>query len=354
METQTTLKNLRLPDSMYLFDGLITSTIRRKIVMEDITDISTGKTIKTQTFQIKEMVDDKNKSYALNRLAWMLHERWIELVSEEADNYIFQRDRNFATIEVGPFAGNTYWYPGKNYMITPFENKYKIDLIIDLGASSTTGGVPEPTNGENPLVTVERYTTLITKQSKITSRRPSFPTYKLEDLCSRMNMTKEQLKNEMVTTFIIDPKNTLATNRICNTSVIAEFTLEENGNLKADGKVFYDGVDTQVTSPSGKITSYDKTYPGHLFRWRLYNNDIVDTSLGTSATVSFSSNSDDSITIVAGDKTSYDSATKTLTYNKNKDAYLWASFEELPAQGKNWGGEAIYFLSENNLPIRIS
>jgi hypothetical protein len=45
--------------------------------------------------------------------------------------------------------------------------------------------------------------------------------------------------------------------------------------------------------------------------------------------------------------------TYTITDEKTIDgATLWATFEELPAQGKGWGSEAIYLLIDGQDPVR--
>jgi len=152
------------------------------------------------------------------------------------------------------------------------------------------------------------------------------------------------------TIYKIQPQPT--PNHIVNTSVEAVFT-PEGDDFIADAIVYYNGISTDEKRPSGMITSYNKPYPGHVVRWRLYDDIVTEPIYGSSAVIQFNSLQDDRIRIVAGDSTSYNATTKTLTYNRESGATLWVTFEEAPAQGKNWGNESMYFLSEGVTPIRI-
>lgn len=114
------------------------------------------------------------------------------------------------------------------------------------------------------------------------------------------------------------------------------------------GITYYNGVDASVNPPSGMITSYNKAYPGHVQRWILKQWDengqpVISGmgSLGQAWMRQFPSGEDSTMTVIAGAATSYDAATKTLTYNSSYVSELWYTFEELPGQGKNWGGETI-------------
>jgi hypothetical protein len=119
-----------------------------------------------------------------------------------------------------------------------------------------------------------------------------------------------------------------------------------NGN-QYKGVTYYNGIDASISRPTGQITSYGKSYPGHVQRWFLkqWNQDgTVATgsgSYGQVLTVQFASGDDSTINLVAGNSNSYNSVTKTLTYDASKLNELWYTFEELPAQGKNWTGETI-------------
>jgi hypothetical protein len=114
------------------------------------------------------------------------------------------------------------------------------------------------------------------------------------------------------------------------------------------GITYYNGLDASVNPPSGLITSYNKTYPGHVQRWILKqwdeNGEPVLSGngyLGQAWMKQLQRSDDSTMTVVAGAVTSYDEATKTLTYNSAYATELWYAFEELPAAGKNWGGETI-------------
>ncbi len=118
------------------------------------------------------------------------------------------------------------------------------------------------------------------------------------------------------------------------TSTSIEIVKEGN---EYKGITYYSGIDASVIKPSGKITSYNKSYPGHVNRWILkqWNPDGTTAALagnvyGQTWMKQYSSTEDNTINVVAGDFTSYDATTKTLTYNNSLKTELWYAFEELP------------------------
>lgn len=160
------------------------------------------------------------------------------------------------------------------------------------------------------------------------------------DLPVLFRKTVEELENELATeTFC-----TLLDRDTHITSTSTEVVV--NGN-KYSGITYYNGVNARTNPPSGMITSYNKPYPGHVQRWILkqWNQDgTLPPNTGAYGQVwmmQFSSSTNSEITVVKGATTVYDAATRTLTYNESMISELWYTFEELPAQGKNWGGETI-------------
>jgi len=350
---EKTLQLLQLPSTAGVFNGLTGVTTTRNIVnkvLNDFTKMVNGKPTVTSTFEIVESKTSTNKTYVLNYLN-MMSQFGLTVVNEDSNNFTMDKPRSWVTINAGPFSGYTYWNPGQTLNIKPNDTFYTLDLISDMGMNTLPTGYPEPTNGENPLVTIRKE--VYVKTSTFFSTRPSvsYPKYGLQQLCTMMNTTVEELKYAVRISHSLTSVD--IAKRIANTAVEGTFN-NENETLLGKINVYYNGIDTSVSKPSGLLTSYDKTYPGHVVRWKLYNGVVNDSVYGSSVTIKFSSIEDSTINIVAGENVSYDAITKTLTYNKNKEAILWASFEELPAQGKNWGGEALYLLVENQLPIKIS
>lgn len=347
------LQVLQLPDSAGTFNGLTGVTTTRTIVNKVLTDFTkmvSGKPTVTSTFEIVETKSSSTKMYVLNYLN-MMSNLGLTVTNDNTDSFVMNKPKTWVTVTLGTHAGKTFWYPGQTIIIQPGDNFYSMDLISDLGSNVTSTGSPEPTNGENPLVTIRRESYI--KTATFTSARPSvsYPKIALQQLCSLMNLTEEELKQAVKTTYTLSSVDT--TKRIANTCVEGAF-LSDSNTLSGKINVYYNGVNTNTFKPSGLITSYDKPYPGHIVRWRLHNGVINDPVYGSSVTIKFESSEDNAINIIAGDAPSYDPITKTLTYDKNKEAVLLATFEELPAQGKNWGGEAKYLLIPNDLPVKIS
>lgn len=354
------LQVLQLPDSAGTFNGLTGVTTTRTIVNKVLTDFTNrvnGKPTVTSTFEIVETKTSTYKVYALNYLN-MMAASGLVVTDDSVDNFVMDKPKTWVTVTVGTHAGKTFWYPGQTVVIQPSGNFYNLDLISDLGSNVTSTGAPEPTNGENPLMTIRRESYI--KTATFTSARPSvsYPKFGIQQLCTLMNTTLEELKHSLRSTYTLSPVD--VTTRIANTAVEGVFVIDNieptsAGNLYGKINVYYNGIDTNVSRPSGLTTSYDKPYPGHVVRWKLYNEVVNDTVYGTSVTVKFDSTEDSTISIVAGNAPSYDPITKTLTFDKSKDAVLCASFEELPAQGKNWGGETQYLLFGDTdiLPVRL-
>ena len=347
------LETLLLPTEMGVYDGLLTSPISKRIVLERTTDftkrIGTRPTI-TDVWKVESQPMSSTNFYALNMLRFRLDDNGV-IVDTNPDNFIIEKERAVITITVGPFAGYTYWYPSRKTIIKPNSDgsEYIVETITDIGKNTTRTGYPEPTNGVNPLVSItQRDIIITTTKTSSATKQTDKP---LLEILQGLNVTYEDLKTLMTSTAFIKKADT--NTRITNTSVEGIFTTVTPGVTKVNAKVYYNGIDTEVKKPSGMITSYNKTYPGHVVRYRLYDTIINEPNYGASAVATFDSSINDEITIVQGTTPGYDATTKTLTFNPEEGATLWVTFEELPAQGKNWGNEAIYFLTDSDV-VRIS
>lgn len=165
----------------------------------------------------------------------------------------------------------------------------------------------------------------------------------VSDILAIMGLTKEELEYALRTEVYHMELNPATHITSTSTEVI------KNGN-KYKGITYYNGIDASITKPSGKITSYGKTYPGHVQRWILkqWNQDgSIAPGTGTLGSVweiQFASNVDSTITVLAGTKNSYNASTKTLTYDASKISKLTYEFEESPAQRKQHSGQTTIVL----------
>lgn len=370
-----TLRTLRLPEYLDIFDGLIYKEFKVTPILERIQDFTrmvrnpqTGKMEPTITEKIVFSEKENlltTKTYALNWIDFRFNNQRFAEIEQDFLGAVakYQHGVQELILEHGPKAGEKVWYNGVSAEFVDYSPTEKHIIVKSTPGINTVNGVTTDVN--NPLVTISRIEKIITgtvrtnvrtgertvTNLKETVRNGGFPNIPLDKVLELSDLASaEEFMNKTLTIYKIQPQPT--PNHIVNTSIEAVFTPEGEDYI-ADAIVYYNGISTDEKRPSGMITSYNKTYPGHIIRWRLYDELVTDSIYGASAVVIFNSLQDDKIKIVAGNETKYDSVTKTLTYNKENGATLWVTFEEQPAQGKNWGNEAMYFLSEGAEPIRI-
>ena len=340
---QKALRVLRLPDSAAIFNGLVTDKTSRIIVQKrthDFTKLVKGKPTITDVYEIVESTVPFTV-YSFNFLNFYLHGYNHDLINEDPSNYVFEKPMTIGTPTLGAFAGYTYWYPGSFCKITPSSTGFDFDVKLSLGMNTTTTGLPEPTGGTNPKITITCLEYVKTK-TKTTGPSKSYPAYTKSDLLASMNLSEDQLMESLRTTYKIGAVD--SNSRITSTGADVEYTVAENGTITAKGIVYFNGIPSTEIEEGQLITSYGKTHPGFVVRWRLYNGESTSVAYGSTWLKQLLSSEDTTINIVAGDKVSFNEVTKTLTYNKNLPADIWFTFEELPAQGKNWVGESIYEL----------
>lgn len=369
------LRTLRLPEYISEFDGLIFKENKRVPVLERTRDF-TKMVRNPQTGRMEPLTTEKvifvqrdsiltNKTYALNWIDFRFNNNRFAEIEQDFLGAVakFQHPIQELVLEHGPKKGELVWYNGVSAEFIDYSPSEKHIVFKTTPGVNSVNGIGTDVN--DPLVPISRIEKMITGTTvtnvrtgertitnlRETVRNGGFPNIPLSTILQLAGgMSLEQFIDYTAITYVIQPQPT--PNHIVNTSIEAVFT--PNGeDFIADAIVYYNGISTDEKRPSGMITSYNRTYPGHVVRWRLYDDIVTDPIYGASSVIQFNSLQDDKIRIVAGDSTSYNSTTKTLTYNKENGATLWVTFEESPAQGKNWGNEAMYFLSEGATPVRI-
>lgn len=375
MNTSNALRVLRLPEYISEFDGLIYKEFKRVPFIERTRDF-TRMVRNPQTGRMEATITDRllyserelvlsNKTYALNWIDFRFNNNRFAQIEQDFLGAVakFEHGVEEVILEHGPKSGEKVWYNGVSAEFIDFSPSEKHIVFKMTPGINSVNGVT--TNVNDPLVPISRVTRMITgtvttnartgertvtniKETVRPDGTPNIPLSTLLDMAG-FETVQEWIDNTY-TIYKIQPQPT--PNHLVNTSIEAVFT-PDGEDFIADAIVYYNGVSTDEKRPSGMITSYNKTYPGHVVRWRLYDDIVTESIYGSSAVIQFNSLQDDRIKIVAGDSTSYNASTKTLTYNKENGATLWVTFEESPAQGKNWGNEAKYFLSEGAVPTRI-
>jgi hypothetical protein len=151
----------------------------------------------------------------------------------------------------------------------------------------------------------------------------------LSEVLSMAGMTEEELTEELASYLICTPKD--PSKFIVNTSS----EIIQNGNSYT-GITYYNGVNTKTSPPSGKTTSYEKSYPGHVVRW-IFEADGITGARGGFQIAQFKSSEDNTIKVEYGPKYGYNATTKTFTYDR--PGRLVFEYEEgsmMTATGKNW------------------
>lgn len=326
--TAATLQVLRLPESIGVFDGLITSKTTKNVTIVETLNYDkrvNGKPTVTTGVKFRDVVDT-TRSYFLNWIQQRINHPKVGIASEAEDNYLFGYERYNDVLEYGYLAGIEVTFAGSKVHITGSGDIKEMTITINVGRNVAANG--QPLKFEDWVMTVRRERVIISggKSLKPTVSNPNF---KVTAIAAMLGITRDELDSLLSERYTIDT-NVNTDTHIVSTACYATF--ERNGGIVTSRMhVLYNGIE-QV--PSGKITSYNKTYPGHVTRWRLYNGVVNNTAYGASEVVS------ESPTYVISDDMTIDGAT------------LWVTFEELPAQGKGWGSEAIYLLIDGAEPQR--
>lgn len=318
-----TLRVLRLPSSLENYDSRVTSRTTRQLVQVRTNDFTTGKRVIKDEYVVREINQSSFTGYTFNQLRFLIDDS-----TEQINDTTFVRER---------FENNGYWYAAQTIKL----HNDSFDFITTQGMNVTNGGVAVPFWDRKMIVKREEY--VVTKT--FTSTRPSvsYPNILVSDIEATMKVTPSELEEMLRTTYHI--QKDCPSNWIKHTAIEGVFA-----NGKADMNIYYNN---STAYPSGMWTSYNKTFPGYVKRWRLYESGKIGSNAYGATVVVQLSAQDEPINIVAGSSASWNAETRTLTYNKNGDNTLWATFEELPAQGKNWGNEAIYKIVDEEF-IRIS
>ena len=317
------LRVAELPDSFATYNGRFTSKLSTILVEKKIHDFTKrvkGQPTITSTFEFRP-TSSFITGYAFNLLSDYIHDFDYDVVD---DSTLF-RAHAVSTATQGPFAGQTYWNGFKKVLL----ERGRITHLSNPFKNTTFTGYPEPTGGLNPSMTILREEYVKTTSGLSTRPSKSYPSYTMNDILAKTGLTFDELCEKLATVFIVETD--LSPDQYV-LSVGAEVEITDNTYT---GNVYYNGINTKDFKPSGLITSYGKTYPGHVTRWILYNGAINIESYGATWMLQESSSAVNDIKVVEGDEFSWNSETRTLTYNKNLSADLHFQYEELPAQGKN-------------------
>lgn len=334
---QKALEVLDLPEEFAQYDGQIQTRTNYPFRIYEVTDISSSP---TRVYYTCEFMPEKVElfgMYALNYIANALHQMGFVYEGQDENGVatLTQPARWVKHEAPSSLAGQNVYYVWNQIRCS----EQSIDFLCEPFETVYQGKADDM---KDPMVRVGYWARLIGKGAdgkpvvKWTSKYAITPKRRIRraEFMQMIDMPLEEFMYKTRTSW-----NRVATDpatHINNIAMDVE-SLEEN-KLKS---VFYiNGVDAQTFDYKKLITSFNKTYGGYIWMWRLYNGidpKIVDNAYGSTLNIGIDPMADSTITVVSGKTNSWDAKTKTLTYNPDltTEAQILAYMEFLPATGKN-------------------
>jgi hypothetical protein len=335
MSTQKALELLQLPDECQQFEGQIQSKTSRFLIVEETHDF----TVSPRKISTRVYVSSSTElfgAYTFNMISNYIHSYGHGMPVFNGSVMTTNKPR--------VYGDNGRWMPWQMVELYPSESGggHSFDVISDIGMNVNTDGTPS--NPDNPFVrggVFYRVQKSITRSSDGTTKtwtsKKQFVRWTVGQLCSVTGMTAEEISYNTRVTFnsvSVSPET-----HVTSISMDIE-TLPDN---KIRGVFHINGE--PATGAPGKVASYGKSCPSFVFRWNLYN-EAGRTPYGSSVTASFTSDEDNTVSIVAGAKDMYDPIKRELMFNQSLEtnAQVVAYAEFLPAQGKNENAGMVYGL----------
>ena len=328
------LRVLSLPDSFGKYNGLICNKVSyqlTEVVVTDYTKLIGIKPTVTTTYVERAIADPGYKMYALNHFNMLMAKNSDFSIIDE---FTIVKPLEFFTINAGPFTGNSYWSGEAEVKMSKSGTNTLVTHTYNPFMNTTVKGFPEATNGINPSKSIVREDW--TKTKTFTSSKPvkSYPVYTKAELMTKTGWSYEQIKRAYRIEYEIKSLDS-------NVNITSTGCKIVNTNNKYTGEVYINGILSPEIDYRKLTTSYGQKHPGYVFRWRLYNGTVNESIYGSSQVIKFTDHESTTIEILPSTMVTWDAVNRILTYDQTKPAQLWATFEELPAQGKNWGGEDI-------------
>jgi hypothetical protein len=335
------LHALRLPDEIAPINGVITSRTFGRIVNKRTHDFTTGRRVIKDEYYVERVTDERFRTYAFNFLRG------------RADGCSFENGRFVR--DVIPATDDRTWFSRVDIGFNDAWDKIIIEQSVGF---NTFNGVNQPYI--NPLVTVEREEWIVTKTSTTPPRMRngqyvrSYPRLTLSEILIAMKLTREELEYQLREEFSVakPSESTHILNYGCEV-----FKLPSALSDSFDIIVYANGESMEADRPSGKITSYQKQWPGVVKFIRLHNGEVNESVYGSTdyERILLSASDFFRIEFYDGDVTDrqeidYDGKEFVVKVNRNEPAYLHVGFKEgstlMEEQGKGDGAEAIYMILE--------
>mgnify|MGYP006921026904 CR=1 FL=1 len=288
-------------------------------------------------------------AYPLNLAAIHLHSSNMDLVSMENGTFVFYRPYEEFTIDtvldssgnlvnLPEGTGEKSWTGWNEVRIVPTANGYDYSFYYEQGFNNYFG-VYYPHDENVTWRSILRKTFIKTTSTPNPTRfTKSYPKYTIAELKAKTGLNDFQLADSFGTTWHVEFKSH---DTHC-LNIAADIVTVDDTTLK--GEVYINGILSKDIPYTSLISSYFKTLPDFVCRYKLYNDKFKtpgDNVYGTAWNKFMSSNQDTTLNLQKGDIVSYNATTNTLTYPPN--SRLVFDYEFLPAQGKNeTNGTAIY------------
>jgi hypothetical protein len=334
-----TVEVLNLPTELAAFDGIVYEITSATIVVDRLIDKTKRPADTTETYKVVPTAPQTVSFYSLNYWKGRLEGNPTTTVDDFSQSgYSFSRP-SFT----GSFTGA--WHPAIRYDFDPAALAVKETRSVGKNVVVTTRRVglrriqeTKNTSFDNPPVAVTIVTFI--KDSKRTQEvrtRISEDRY-LSEILKGLNTNRAALEESLATTFRIQKR----ANNFIHSSCTQAVASAEGYQIEP----YYDGISLYSSKPSGKITSYNKSWPGVKLRWIIYNGQAIHSATGANQVIEYQSieeqKSRPALKLVPGSTYNYNASTNTVTYNSNIPCLIWAVAEENPAQYKQWQTETIY------------
>lgn len=343
---QKALELLDLPQELAPFDGQIKTRTQRQFRIYEVSDFSVYPMKQYYTF---EFMPDKVESfgmYPLNYLAGSI--RHFGFNYEGVLNGVATLTKPSAFVKheaPSGLAGQTVYYVWTQLKAS----QQGIDFISEPYETVWEGKADDMTD---PMIRVGYWARVITKgadgKPKIswTSKYAINPKRRIRkaEFLKMINMPLEDFMYKTRWTW-----NRVDSNPDTHINNIA-MDIEQLPNNKFKSVFYINGVDAQTFNYKSLINSFDQTYAGYLWLYRLNNGATVtagvDNVYGSTLNIGLDTTKDSTITVIQGSVDKWDATTKTLTYNPDLpyNASLISYMEFLPAGGKNENIGKEYFL----------
>jgi hypothetical protein len=339
-DVSKTVEVLDLPISFANVDGVITSIESSSIVVNRTIDMTVRPADTTEVYAFSPISKQSVSFYSLNywdgRLSGNPTITTDDFVAN--GNNTFTRPMFYASV-TGAWHPNISYTISSPELITETRNVGKNVVVVRQRVGLRTIQNPVNTIFENPPVTVTVVTFIKdSKRTREVATRISEDRY-LNEILIGMKLTRAELEQKLTVNYVIAKRGDNFIHSSCT---------EATGNSSSGYliKSYYDGVDIALQRPSGKITSYNKQWPGVVQKWIIYNGQNNHSATGATQVIEYRTTIAQSnaqpLRFVPGSSYSFNANSNTVTYNSSVPCQVWAVTEEMPAQYKQRQTESIY------------